>query len=142
MLGKKADLQVKTRIILTWNAAVLLLAAVVLLTGCGRTGAFDGSRTSDESGFRMEYALLDREESAELTLSEGDRIQVSISHAAGNVDLTVGRDGEEPIYEGTGQENAEFILTVPEPGLYRISVTGHRAEGKVSFTCMPAEDGG
>ena len=142
MPGKTGNAEEKTKITPARNALAFLLAAAVLLTGCGQTGTFDGSRTSDGSGFRMEYTLLDRQESAALALTEGEQIQVSISHAAGNVDLTVGQEGEAPIYRGTEQENAEFILTVPKTGSYRITVTGHRANGKISFARIPAEDGG
>ena len=88
----------------------------------------------------MEYSVLNREESAEMELAEGDRIQVSISHTAGNVDVTVGRDGEEPIYNGTGQDNAGFVLTIPKTGCYLISVTGHQAKGEISFTRVPPKE--
>ena len=84
----------------------------------------------------MEYSILDKEESAELKLTKDDQMQVHISHTAGNVDVIVGQEGEEPIYKGTEQENADFILTVPETGCYLISVTGHRAKGEISFTCI------
>ena len=118
----------------------ILLALGLLLSGCGRKSTFDGSRTSDEMGFRMEYSLLDKEESAEMKLTEGDQIQVHISHITGNVDVIVGENGEEPIYKGTEQENADFILTVPKIGCYHISVTGHRAKGEVSFTRIPLKE--
>ena len=117
--------------------SVILLAMSLLLTGCGGKSTFDGSRISDETGFRLEYSILDKEESAEMKLTEGDQIQVHISQIAGNVDVIVGRNGEEPIYKGTEQENADFILTVPKTGCYYISVTGHRAKGEISFTCIP-----
>ena len=119
---------------------IILLAMCLLLTGCGRKNTFEGSRTSDEMEFRMEYSILDKEEAAELELKEGDQIQVHISHTAGNVDVIVGQNGEEPIYKGAGQENAGFILTVPKTGCYRISVTGHRAKGEISFTCIPSKE--
>ena len=119
---------------------IILLAMCLLLTGCGRKNTFEGSRTSDEMEFRMEYSILDKEEAAELELKEGDQIQVHISHTAGNVDVIVGQKGEEPIYKGTEQENADFILTVPETGCYHIYVTGHRAKGKISFTCIPLKE--
>ena len=118
----------------------ILLAICLLLSGCGKKSTFDGSRTSDETGFRMEYRILDKEESAEMKLTEGDQIEVHISHIAGNVDVIFGQNGEEPIYKGSGQENADFILTVPKTGSYQISVTGHRAKGEISFTCIPLKE--
>ena len=118
----------------------ILLAVCLLLSGCGRKSTFDGSRTSSGTEFRMEYSILDKEESVELKLTEGDQIQVHISHTAGNVDVIVGQNGEEPIYKGTEQENTDFILTVPKTGCYHISVTGHRAKGEVSFTCIPSKE--
>ena len=118
----------------------ILLAICLLLSGCGKKSTFDGSRTSDETGFRMEYIILDKEESAEMKLTEGDQIQVHISHIAGNVDVIFGQNGEEPIYKGTGQENADFILTIPKSGSYQISVTGYRAKGEISFTCIPLKE--
>ena len=120
--------------------SAILLVMCLLFAGCEGKSTFDGSRTSGETEFRMEYSILDKEEAAELNLTEGDRIQVSISHTAGNVDVTVGLNGEEPIYKGMGQENADFILTVPKTGCYLISVTGHRAKGDISFTCIPLKE--
>ena len=120
--------------------SAILLAACLLLSGCGGKPTFDGSKTSDETLFRMEYSILDKEESAEMKLTEGDQIQVHISHTTGNVDVIVGQNGEEPIYKGMEQEIADFILTVPKTGCYHISVTGHRAKGEISFTCIPLKE--
>ena len=117
----------------------LLLAAGLLLTGCGRRAVFDGSRTSGKTGFSMEYALLDREETAEVELSAGERLEVSFSHTAGSVDVVIAQAGEEPLYRGNGQTDAQFVLTAAKPGVYRISVTGHRARGKVSFAIVSGE---
>ena len=119
-------------------ACVCMLAAmIILLTGCGTGSVFDGSRVSDASGFRMEYSILNREELADLTLTEGDRLQVSLSHTEGSVDVTVGMEGQEPVYRGRGQQNAEFVLEIAETGYYHISVTGHQAKGSISFTRIP-----
>ena len=121
-------------------AGICMLAAMLfLLTGCGTGSVFDGSRVSDASGFRMEYRILNREESADLNLTEGDCLRISLSHTKGSVDLTVGMEGQTPIYRGNGQQNAEFVLEIAEAGNYRISVSGHQAKGKVSFTRIPEE---
>ena len=116
-------------------AGVCLLAAVILLLA-GRTPpvVFDGSMTSNASGSFMEYRVLDRELSSGLDLTAGEKLEVALTHTSGTVDLTVGMEGRAPIYRGSGQQNAEFILEIPETGNYRITVTGHRAKGSASFT--------
>lgn len=117
----------------------MLAAMAFLLAGCGTGSIFDGSRVSDASGFQMEYSMLNREESADLDLSEGERLQVNLSHTEGYVDVTVGLEGKEPIYRGNRQQNADFILEIAEPGSYHISVCGHQAKGSVSFARIPGE---
>ena len=119
-------------------ACVCMLAAMLfLLTGCRTGSVFDGSRGSDASGFRMEYSILNREESAGLNLTEGDRLQVSLSHTEGTVDVTVGMEGQTPIYRGNGQQNAEFVLEILVKGNYHISVSGHQAKGNIAFIRIP-----
>ena len=117
----------------------MLAAMIFLLTSCGTGSAFDGSRVSDASGFRMEYSMLNREESADLNLTEGDCLLVSLSHTEGTADVTVSMEGQEPIYRGNGQQSAEFVLEIAETGNYHISVSGHQAKGNVSFTGIPGE---
>lgn len=121
-------------------ASIYLLAALLfLLTGCGTGSVFDGSRVSSATGFRMEYSILNQQESADLNLTEGDRLQVSLSHTEGYVDVTVGMEGKEPIYRGSKQQYAEFILEIAEAGSYHIAVSGHNAKGNVSFTRIPGK---
>ena len=122
------------------EAGICLLSALLfLLTGCRSGSVFDGSRVFDASGFRMEYSILNQKESADLNLMEGDYLQVSLSHTEGYVDVTVQSDGKEPIYRGNGQQNADFVLEIPETGGYRISIIGHQAKGKITFTRIPGE---
>ena len=119
-------------------ACVCTLAVMLfLLTGCGTGSVFNGSRISDASGFRMEYSILNREESADLNLTESDRLQISLSHTEGSVDMTVSMEGQEPIYRGNGQQNAEFVLEILEKGNYHISVSGHQAKGNIAFIRIP-----
>ena len=121
-------------------ACVCMIAAmIILLTGCGTGSVFDGSRVSDAYGFRMEYSILNQKESADLNLTEGDFLQVSLSHTEGYVDVIVQPEGKEPIYRGNGQQNADFVLEIVETGNYHISVSGHQAKGKITFTRIPGE---
>ena len=119
-------------------ACVCMLAAMLfLLTGCGTGSVFDGSRVSDASGFRTEYSILNQEESADLTLREGDCLRVSLSHTEGTVDVTVGMNGKELIYRGNRQQNADFVLEIAETGNYHILVSGQQAKGNISFAGIP-----
>ena len=115
----------------------LFAAILFLLTGCGTGGIFDGSRVSNGSVFQLEYSVLNREESAEMELWAGDQLRVTLSHAKGYVDVTVGMDGKDPIYRGNAQQNAEFALEISAAGSYTISVSGHQAKGSVSFIRIP-----
>ena len=120
------------------TAGICMFAAMIfLLAGCGTGSAFDGSRVSDTSGFRMEYSILNREKSADLNLTEGDRLRVSLSHTEGSADVIVGMEGKTPIYRGNGQQNADFVLVIAETGSYHIFVSGHQAKGNISFTRIP-----
>jgi hypothetical protein len=60
------------------------------------------------------------------------RPRVKINHQTGTVSAEQSK--------GTGQENADFILTIPKSGSYQISVTGYRAKGEISFTCIPLKE--
>ncbi len=116
----------------------LLACLLAMLSGCGSTSVFDGSKAANEGGFQMDYAVLNREESADLYLEEGDQLEVVIAQTSGDVDVTVGLPGKDPLYRGNRQQNGEFILPISEAGTYHISVIGHQAKGSVSFIRVPA----
>ena len=121
-------------------AVICMLAAMILLlTGCGTGSVFDGSRVANASEFQMEYSALNREEAAELVLQAGEQLRVTLSHTEGTVDVTVGMEGQEPVYRGRGQQNAEFVLEIAKTGNYHISVSGHQAKGNLSFTRISGE---
>lgn len=126
--------------ILLWTSMVWIC---VCLTGCraGSTfsGAFNGSKVTDENGFRMDYSALNQEEEAVLTFTTGDALQVEISNERGTVDVTIGADGAKPIYEGKALDNFSFVLKVSEAGDYRISVIGHNACGHTAFMKISSE---
>lgn len=111
----------------------------IALAGCNVGSTFDGNKTSNTDSFQMDYAVLDQQEASFFTLAEGDSLLVSIAQEAGTVDVMVGIDGKEPIYEGNGLTDTAFTLNILEPGTYQISVTGHNARGSVAFTKVAAE---
>lgn len=70
---------------------------------------------------------------ASVQLESGDILEVVISNESGNVDVSVGIDGAEPVYTGNGLTDFRFSLNILESGIYQITVTGHNACGSVSF---------
>ena len=122
--------------------SALLLLMCFWLTGCQLSGTFSVSKRPGGAGLGMEYERLNGRKTAELGLSEGDRVRVSLLHTAGQVDVVLCREGDEPVYRGTGQENAEFTVTIPRSGIYQVTVTGHLATGKVLFIRLGEELGG
>lgn len=121
---------------------LLLVAAVfcMALTGCHSGSTFDGNILRNEDCFQMEYTVLDQQESASIALGEGDTLCVSVSQERGVVDIVVGIDGKEPIYEGNGLTDMDFSLNISQFGDYQISVTGHEACGSVAFIKAAAEN--
>lgn len=108
------------------------------LAGCHSDSTFDGNKTSDAVSFQMDYTVLNRQEQASFELTAGDAIMVFIAQEAGTVDVIVGINEKEPVYEGNGLTNTSFTLNISEAGTYQIAVTGHAACGNVSFTKMTA----
>lgn len=133
--GRKPVGQLAQRLWARVQLAGLLAASALCaaLVGCGTGSTFVGDGTLTADGFRMDYTLLDQQESAFLTLAEGDDLQVTIRQERGSVDVTVGMEGAEPVYEGNGLTEAAFTLHISAGGTYQLSVTGHAACGSVAF---------
>lgn len=89
--------------------------------------------------FQMDYSVLKQQEGASLALTADDAIMVSIAQESGTVDVIVGMDEKEPIYEGNELTNTSFTLNILQSGTYQITVTGHDACGNVSFTKVTAK---
>ena len=67
----------------------------------------------------------------------GDSDQTAAAETVQRIGLTVGMEGQTPIYRGNGQQNADFVLEIAETGSYHIFVSGHQAKGNISFTRIP-----
>lgn len=121
---------------------LLVLMTMILcaaLVGCHSDSTFDGNKISDTDRFQMDYSVLNQQEGAFMALAAGDAIMVSVAQESGTVDVIVGINEKEPIYEGNGLTNTSFTLNISETGTYQIIVTGHNACGSVSFTKVTAE---
>ena len=111
---------------------------IVSLTAC--SSDFDGSRTGNDNEFSMEYKVLNKTDSQDLKLQNGDKINAKIIIDGGTLAIKIQKDDEEPIYESDGiSASNEFEVEVEESGIYTITVTGKKAKGSVNFTVVSVE---
>lgn len=117
-----------------------LLALLLLLTAC-QPVAFDGTLVKDEDTYALNFQTFHSTDSHTFALSEGDRIQVEIAREAGDIAVTIQKDGDTPVYQGTSPSLSTFQVGIKKGGTYRVTVTGTHARGNVSFHVLRAEDG-
>ena len=111
---------------------------IVSLTAC--SSDFDGSRTGNDNEFSMEYKVLNKTDSQDLKLQDGDKINAKIIIDGGTLAIKIQKDDEEPIYESDGiSASNEFEVEVEESGIYTIKVTGKKAKESVNFTVVSVE---
>ncbi len=110
-----------------------LLLGGCLLAGCSMAD-FNGSRTGNDSQFLMEYTIFNTTDSQLLELKKGDKIHGEIEKKAGKLAVTIQQEGKEPILESRDMPSGSLDIEIEEDGAYRITVTGEKAKGSVSFT--------
>ena len=112
-----------------------MLIVALLLTACGKTPDFNGSRTGSDKELIMEYSAFNTTDGQELVAEAGDVIHAKIVIESGNLLIKIQKDDEEPIYESSDITiSEEFDVDIEESGTYAITVTGVKAKGSVSFT--------
>ena len=119
-------------------SALCAILVIVFLTAC--SSDFDGSRTGNDNEFSMEYKVLNKTDSQDLSLQDGDKISAKIIVNGGTLAIKIQKDDEEPIYESDGiSVSNEFEIEIDESGTYTITVTGKKAKGSVNFAVVYAE---
>lgn len=105
----------------------------VFLVSC-KYSEFNGSRTGSDSELVMEYSMFNTTDSQLLTLEKDDVIDVEIVNDSGKLDVVIQEDDKNPVFEGNNLKTSTFQVKVNESGTYKITVTGKKAKGSVSFT--------
>lgn len=91
------------------------------------------SKRVDNDCFSMGFYPLNSSETEVFELQKDNVIDVSLVVVKGSLDIDIGQEGKDPIYEGHCVELDSFQVTVPEDGTYFITVSGQKAEGSISF---------
>lgn len=114
---------------------VILLAALSLLfSACSKEGIdFDGSRTSNETQFILDFETLNISLSHTMDLEAQDVVDVKISKSRGVLDIEVADMEGNPVYRGDNASPGEFSIVISSSDIYEFIVTGRNASGYVSF---------
>lgn len=111
----------------------IMVVLSLFLNACGYY--FEGSRLGNDSGLVMEYKMLNKTDSQDLTVEAGDIIHAEIEVEGGQLTLKIQKGDELPVYESAGVTSSDiFDIEIKESGIYTVTVTGKRAKGSVSFT--------
>lgn len=115
-----------------YNLFFILILGIFLVS-C-KYSEFNGSRTGSDSELVMEYSMFNTTDSQLLTLEKDDVIDVEIVNDSGKLDVVIQEDDKNPVFEGNNLKTSTFQVKVNESGTYKITVTGKKAKGSVSFT--------
>lgn len=110
---------------------------------------FNGSRTGNDSQFLMDFSVFNTSDSQLLYLKKGDILDISLSLHSGFLNVNIQKIAElsespdlktadksikfAPLYRKQDIADESCELTIPEDGIYDITVIGQNAAGKVSF---------
>lgn len=87
-----------------------------------------------ENGFAVEADRLNKNVTKEYELEKGDTVTVTHQGDRGSWYVSIGIDGEEPIFDGnTYDEFDKFSVEIQEDGTYEIVCKGRNAKGNIEF---------
>lgn len=115
---------------------LLVIAAMCFLTACSgkKDATFSGSKTGDSDRFDISFDILNTTYTHDFEMEQGEKIHVHIEKKAGTIRVTVLDNQEILLYDGNGEVASDFNVEIPENGTYTVSVSGQKAEGRVTFT--------
>ncbi|MGI6733228.1 MAG: hypothetical protein ACOX4J_09705 [Anaerovoracaceae bacterium] len=111
---------------------VVSLLLIYALSACAATeGSIVILEDGHGTGFTMNFEDFDSINKCELSLTQGDVLQVEVEREEGGIAFSVsGKNGSEP-YTGNDMMPGIFTVTVSETDDYVFSITGNNATGKI-----------
>ena len=120
--------------------AFLVLGGAFAYRALHTSGKFHGNLVKNPDHFRMDASYFNGTEGCVLPLQKDQWLKVQMRLEKGEMTLRIADAAGAPLYEGDGSACSEFLLAVPKTGDYSVSLTGHRAKGRVEITALDAEE--
>ena len=122
----------RSKALILFGLPLLLVAGYALFLLCLNQPGFNGSRVKNPDAYLLDIRRMNGTDQHSLTLQQGDCLQIHFKTEKGSLTMEItGPDGRE-VYSGNGQETTDFTVTVPESGLYTITVSARQAKGSIS----------
>ncbi len=128
-----------SRRIIIGVAFIVLSLAVVFFITYQNQSVFTGSSVKNSDRYNLEFSKMNGEDSTVINLREGDMLSVNFDVSKGRVDISIGIEGENPIYKGDDINNGNFTVEIEQSGEYQISVNAKHAAGLIDIMLKEAE---
>ena len=119
------------------NAKIVIAGVLLLLAGLAavlivsnRPG-FTGERIKNSDAYLLDIQRMNGSDRHTLALTAGDVLRVTFKTEQGSLHMEITAPDGSVAYAGNGEEATEFEITIPETGLYVITVEARHAEGSV-----------
>ena len=132
----------KKEIILLLAVTALVAVALILILTRQPETCFDGDRISEPGRFALQFNRMNRTDSETVSLAEGDALHVSWQIERGQIDVSIGMEGKETIYQANDRaagDEADFCVEISQTGAYTITLTAREAKGRVEFLKLNKE---
>ncbi len=114
----------------------LLVPAVLLITAAAALffyyrPEFAGSRAAGPDFYRLDPERMTGTDTHALDLKAGDTLEVRFETEKGALRMEISAPDGTALYSGRGREPSGFTLSIPEGGVYTVSVKARGAAGAI-----------
>ena len=132
----------KKKIVLLLAVIAMVAVTLILIFTRQSEPLFDGTRISDPDRFALQFERMNMTDSETVPLAEGDALRISWQIESGQIDISIGMEGKETLYQANDRaavDEADFWVEIPQTGAYTITLTAQDAKGRVEFLKLNRE---
>lgn len=117
-----------------WGLIFSALMMLCLSVGCGQgKREFDGSRTSHDTRFLVDYDFFDGEKSHRMKIEAGETINVEVKSKSGKINLSIEDSQGNRVYKGLDIPTGDFQVAIDKTDTYEFKIVGEESKGSMSI---------
>ena len=110
---------------------LLILAGVAVFLLCTNQEGFTGSCVKNPDEYLLDIEKMNGTDLHTLELHEGDALQIEFETEKGELYMEIKAPDGTSVYRGNGKETTDFIVNIPEDGVYPVVVVARHARGTI-----------